>query len=354
MPKHRMPDFQDQKPLITIAVAGYNEAPIVEKHLEVLCNYMTSLEDRYEWEIIFINDGSVDNTGALAELFAKTHSKVYVYHHLYNRGLGTSLRDAFEYSHGDYVVTLDLDLSGSPEDIERLIDKMRATSAKVVIASPTAKGGLMTAVPWHRRLLSSWANRFLSYFSSQPITNLTCMYRAYDGPFVRSLHLRSEGMEIMPEIVYKTTMMQEKIDEIPAELNWGAFRAAGPKRQSSMRIFRHTLATLFTGFLLRPFLFFILPSLLLLVFSLYADVWMFIHFFREYGISTGDNFLDRSSHALAVAYDKHPHTFIVGLLSLLLSIQLMALGLLSLQTKHYFEEIFQLGTKIFRRGKSSE
>jgi hypothetical protein len=56
----------------------------------------------------------------------------------------------------------------------------------------------------------------------------------------------------------------------------------------------------------------------------------------------------RSSQAVAAAYAQSPHTFVIGLLSLMLAIQLISLGILSLQSKSYFEEIFHLGSAINR------
>jgi hypothetical protein len=53
--------------------------------------------------------------------------------------------------------------------------------------------------------------------------------------------------------------------------------------------------------------------------------------------------------AVANAYRDFPHTFIVGLFSLTLSIQLISLGLIALQNKNYFEEMFHLGSTIKRR-----
>jgi glycosyltransferase involved in cell wall biosynthesis len=67
---------------------------------------MKSLEDEYHWEIILINDGSRDNTGALAEIFARGRDNVRVFHHVKNFGLGQAFQLAFDHCRGDYIVTL--------------------------------------------------------------------------------------------------------------------------------------------------------------------------------------------------------------------------------------------------------
>jgi len=116
-----------------------------------------------------------------------------------------------------------------------------------------------------------------------------------------------------------------------------------------MKLVQHTRAVVVSGFIFRPFILFTLPGFLLLMFSSYVNAWMVIHFLAQYSrLSEYSWFLDRASNAVAAAYQQFPHTFIVGLLSLILSIQLIGLGVMSYQSKRYFEEIFYLCTHIYK------
>lgn len=336
----------EQKPLVSLVLPAYNEAAIIADNLVVLSEYMRSLEARFRWEMVIIDDGSSDETGELAEAFARTRANVRVYHHIKNFGLGQAFRFAFAKCRGDYLITLDIDLSYSPDHIGRLLDKIVETKAKLVLASPYMSGGKISNVPGIRRFLSVCANRFLSMFSHGNLSTLTCMVRAHDGQFIRALNLRATGMEVMPESVYKSMIMRARIEQIPAHLDWGPQNAA-VERRSSMKVLRHIVSTLLSGFLFRPFMFFILPGLALLAFAAYTNTWMLIHFFEAY-TNLGDVEAGRASAAVALAYKQFPHTFIVGLLSLMLAIQLVSLGILALQSKNYFEEVFHLGTKLTR------
>lgn len=350
-PERKRTGLRHARPLVSLILAAYNEESLLENHLAIFSAHLKTLENEYDWEILLINDGSSDRTGEIAENYARKNPRFRVFHHKKNQGLGKALRMGFAQSAGDYVITYDVDLSYSIEHIDRLLQEIRNSGAKVVLASPSLKEGKFTRVPFVRKFLCIFANRFLSTVSSGNLTNLTSMTRVYEGNFIRSLSLRSEGMEIMPEILYKTMIMQEEIREIPGHLDWTLQTSPHSKRRSSVRIFRHTLATLFTGFLLRPILFFILPGLLVLAFSAYVNLWMFIHFFNELSAAAGGSFMDRASNALEIAYAKHPHTYLVGLLSIVLSIQLIALGVQCLQSKHYFEELFQLMSKLTNRDR---
>jgi len=336
----------EHRPLVSIVLPAYNEAVIIEDNLRLLSEYMRSLESRFRWEMVIINDGSRDETGELAEAFARERGNVRVYHHIKNFGLGQAFKFAFGKCHGDYVITLDIDLSYSPDHIERLLDKITETKAKMVLASPYMSGGKISNVPGLRRFMSIWANRFLSIFSHGNLSTLTCMVRAHDGRFIRALNLRATGMEVMPETVYKSMIMRARIEQIPAHLDWGPQNTAGAGRSSSMRMLKHIISTLLSGFLFRPFMFFIIPGLVLLLFALYVNSWMFIHFFEIYVALPMELPTDRVSAAIAAAYAQYPHTFIVGLLSLMLSVQLISLGILALQNKTYFEEIFHLGSAV--------
>ena len=87
-------------PVVSLVVAGLNEAAIIEKNLKTLCDYMESLDPALSWELVFVNDGSTDGTGDIVEEFARTRSNVSVLHHQRNRGLGQALRLAFENCRG--------------------------------------------------------------------------------------------------------------------------------------------------------------------------------------------------------------------------------------------------------------
>ena len=129
----------------------------------------------------------------------------------------------------------------------------------------------------------------------------------------------------------------------------------GAARKSKMRVMRHIFSVLLSGFLFRPAHFFLLPGLALMVFALYVNAWMFIHWWGAFVKLTEYTwFLDRASVAVGVAFRAFPHTFVVGGISMLAALQLICFGVLSLQQKKYFEELFHLGTTINLRVQEDE
>jgi len=340
--------MDNKKPLVSVVLPAFNESLILEDHLQILCEFLDGERDKYDWEIVIVNDGSADATGDIAEAFAARRDNVAVRHHEVNYGLGQALKFGMSNTRGDYIVTMDIDLSYSPEHVTRLVESLQETRAKLVLASPYMKGGTISNVPVLRKTLSICANWFLSLVAHGRLSTLTCMVRGYDGEFGRNLVLRSTGMDIMPETVYKSMIMRAGIQQIPAHLDWG-LQAKQRGRQSSMRILRHIFSTVLSGFVFRPFMFFVVPGLLLLAFSAWVNIWMVIHFLDALQLFPPDAGTDSVSWAIARAYEDYPHTFIVGLLSLMVAIQLISLGILALQSKSYFEEVYYLGSSVERR-----
>lgn len=334
-------------PLVSVVLPVYNEAALLRKHITEICSHLTALEDRYRWELIIVNDGSPDESGDIADSLANEYENVTALHHPTNFGVGQALRFGFANTSGDYVVTMDVDLSYDVNHIEELVEHIRAGGLKVVLASPYMNGGTIKSVPFLRKVLSVLGNKFLTFFSQANCSTVTCMVRVYDGPFIRSLDLRSMGLDLMPEVLYKSMILRAGISEIPGRLDWGPQLEYGENRTSSMRILRHINSTFMSGFIFRPMHFFILPGIVIGLFAAYVTFWMFGHYFLElWSARELDPNAGREA-AFAAAFIKNPHTYLMGVSSIIISVQLLSLGVLSLQNKRNYEDLYHLNSSNF-------
>ena len=351
--KRRDPNLEVSKPLVSIVAPAYNEEAIIQQNLERLCEYMKGLEQSYRWEILIVNDGSKDNTGPLADAFAANRENIRVFHHKVNRNLGGALQTGFRMSKGDIVVVMDLDLSYGPDHIERLLSAMEASRADIVVASPYMKGGKNTQVPFFRLVLSRVVNYIMKVVSDTDIHTYTSMVRAYNGDFIRDLNLKSNTYSINPEILYKSSILRKRIVEIPAHLDWSFQEKAGAGRTSSIRIFQGILAGLMSGFIFRPYAFFLSIGGIFFLIAMWLIMWIFIHTFNLYSTVevSGGMINDRFSEAVAAVFRARPHAFIVGGVTLIVALQFLGIGFLSLQSKRYFDELFHINSSQISKWK---
>jgi hypothetical protein len=316
---------------VSVLIPAFNEAAIIERTLSTVRDHLSTRSDSYAWEVLVVDDGSTDGTGALADAFAAGDERIRVLHHKTNFGLGQALRYGFAQAKGDVVVTLDSDLTYSVDHIDRLLAAFVETGAKVVVASPYARGGVTTDVPFRRLLPSRVANVLLAAASNAHISTYTGMVRAYDTPFLRSLNVRAMGMDVNAEILRQAQILRARIVEIPAHLDWsGSTRPAGG---SGLRMPRTTIAIAISAFLFRPVMFFMVPAF---VFALFAVVvWCF---------------------AIAEGLGGYRLLAALAIVASLAAIQFMGFAFLALQAKRSFEDLFVLGTatyRSFQEGSSS-
>ncbi len=341
------------RPTVTVLLPAYNEEAIISDSLNILCNYMSGLNEKYDWDILIVNDGSKDATASIAEDLAQSLPNVSVHHNVVNKNLGGALRAGFKIAKGEYIVVLDIDLSFGPEHVETMVDEAIDKDADIVIASPYMKGGKTTKIPFHRLLMSKVLNKIMRFTSGINIHSFTGMARAYKKEFLDTLNLKTSTYSINPEIIQKARILRGRIIEVPGHLDWTLQLEYGENRTSSVSIFKGIRNGLMSSFIFRPYGFFMIIGLLLLAVSLYMITWIFYHVYSVYPEiqASGEFFDDMFSEAVAAAYNKRPHAFLIGGFIFVTAIQFLGLGFISLQKKRYFDELFHLNTAILKAAK---
>lgn len=335
------------KPTVTILVPAYNEADHIQKSLGQLHNHMKDLSRDYDWEILVVDDGSSDDTSEQVEQFAAENDRVRLKAHRANLGLGRALTTGFRWSTADFIVTCDADLSYSPDHITELLDTIITTGAAIVVASPYMRGGTVSGVPRLRALLSRWANRFLGRMSMGRLSTVTGMVRAYDGQFIRSLTVKALGTQVNSEIIYKAQVLRAPVVEIPGHLRWTRDETDTAQRRLHFNMMRTIIDFSFAGFIFRPFFFFMLPGVFIFLLAAYAignSIW---HIVIAWGEKAGKALDDRLTESFATAFARSPHSFVIGGIGLIVAVQLVSLGLLSAQSKRYFEDGYNLAAAIY-------
>ena len=332
------------KPFVSIVLPCYNEEAILEINLNTIIDFMKERNEQYDWEIVLVDDGSKDKTGEIAESFSLNYRNIKVIHHPTNLNLGNALKTGFKHSSGNIIVVLDVDLSYGVEYIELMVEKLIEDLADIVIASPYMKGGKVTGVPFSRKIMSRWVNRFMRIAAQDKYHTYTSMVRAYKASFIRNVNLKTKDYEISPEILYKAMILRAKIVEIPAHLDWTEQNKFNGKRKSSIKVLRGFFSGIMSSFIFRPYIFFLAIGTFLMLLSMYELVWLLFDTLTDLSTTTIAN--PSFSASLALQFRKNPQSFIVGGITFLAAIQFLSLGFLSLQSKRYFEELFHLGTSL--------
>ena len=107
----------------SVVIPVYNSAKIIHKTVERICNFFAQQGLRYE--VILVNDGSVDGSWLVISSLAKKYEEVVSINLLKNYGQHSANLCGFRQSTGDYVITMDDDLQNPPEEISKLINKTR-------------------------------------------------------------------------------------------------------------------------------------------------------------------------------------------------------------------------------------
>ena len=338
-------------PFISVILPCYNEEAILKKNISTIVDYLENHSNKYQWEILIVDDGSKDKTGEIANELAEQISKIRVIHHPTNLNLGNALKTGFNNAKGEIIVVMDIDLSYSVNHIEQLVDKLIETSSDIIIASPYMKGGKVTDVPFTRKIMSRWVNRFMRIAAQDKYHTYTGMVRAYRKDFINTVNLKTKDYEINPEILYKAMILRARIVEIPAHLDWTEQNKYKGKRTSSIRMLRGFFSGIMSSFIFRPYIFFLAIGTFLMLLSMYELVWLLVDTLSH--MSRQPEIEQSFSASLSLQFRKNPQSFIVGGITFIAAIQFLSLGFLSLQSKRYFEELFHLGTSLKKQNESN-
>ncbi|PIU41088.1 MAG: glycosyltransferase family 2 protein [Candidatus Omnitrophica bacterium CG07_land_8_20_14_0_80_42_15] len=118
---------------ISVLIPAYNEEAHIALCIEETVNAF--LEFGYQFEIIVIDDGSVDDTYKKAIEKSGYYKNVFVKRNIVNFGKGRALKKGFRYTTGDYIVFLDADLDLHPSQVKIFIDYMLQNNNDVIIGS---------------------------------------------------------------------------------------------------------------------------------------------------------------------------------------------------------------------------
>jgi len=190
--------------LLSIIIPTANEAANISFLLDKIKEILKNIEADYE--VIVADSGSSDNTLKIAQ---SKGAKVFIQTH---PGYGGALKEAIALVKGEYIISLDADLSHNPQIIQELF--LQRDRADILIASRYIKGGLAD-MPFPRYLLSIILNKFLSIGLALPVKDISSGFRLYRAEVFRQVNFSEGDFNVLLEILVKAYNKGFNIKEIP-------------------------------------------------------------------------------------------------------------------------------------------
>lgn len=190
---------------MTVIIPALNEANNLTVLLPRLCQVLAALAPRGH-EVIVVDGGSTDGTVKVVESLG---ARVVFQQ---EPGYGGALKAGFRAAKGDYLLTLDADLSHDPGFIERMW--VARQEAEVVVASRYVPAG-SARMPVARKVLSLILNRFFTMGLSLPLHDISSGFRLYHSSAISDVQLESSDFDILEEILIRCYAQGWRIKEVP-------------------------------------------------------------------------------------------------------------------------------------------
>jgi dolichol-phosphate mannosyltransferase len=193
-----------------VCIPTYNERENIQAILQAILSVVPTAS------IVVADDNSPDGT---AELAASVSNQVTVLLRKGNRGFAAAYKDAFVYAlknHADVILQMDADFSHDPNYIPEMLEALH--ECDFVVGSRYTAGGKVTNWPFHRRLLSRWANFYTSFFVRSTIRDMTSGFTLWRRDALEKIpfaHLKSEGYCFLIELKHRALRRGLKAVEVP-------------------------------------------------------------------------------------------------------------------------------------------
>lgn len=229
---------------LSVVIPVFNESgnlPELHKRLKVV---MDELNKNYE--LIYINDGSTDDSLEILRDIQKNDEKITVIDFRRNFGQTAAFAAGIDYANGEKIVTIDSDLENFPEDIPELLIKMDEGYDIVSGWRLNRKDHY-----WLRILPSKIANNIISYMCGIKLHDYGCSLKVYRSEILKEIKLYGEMHRFIPALA---SILGISVAEIPVK---HLKRTSGKSNYSIFRFVKVILDIIVLKFLLnytsRPF-----------------------------------------------------------------------------------------------------
>ncbi|MBM4060819.1 MAG: polyprenol monophosphomannose synthase [Planctomycetes bacterium] len=195
-----------------VVIPTYNEQ-------ENLAAIVRAIHCFLDCDVLVVDDGSPDGTGAIADRLAAADDRVHVLHRQGKQGLGTAYIAGFRFAMErgyQRVCEMDADFSHAPWDLPRVV--MASADHELVIGSRYVKGGCTVGWDWKRRMLSRGANLYARLWLASGVRDNTAGFRCFHTDALRRLDLgavAAQGYAFQIEMAFRMVRAGFRVREVP-------------------------------------------------------------------------------------------------------------------------------------------
>ena len=210
----------DNKFLISIIVPVFNE----EQSIEPLLKRLIPILKNYQYEIIFVDDGSKDKTPEMVKKQVNKNNRIKLISFYRNFGHQMALTAGYEAARGDCVITIDADLQDPPEIIPEMVKKWQA-GAKIVYAKRQERQG----DNFFKKTTATIFYQLINFLSDTPIPQEVGDFRLLDKQVVEFLNNLNERPSFLRGLVswggYPTEFVYFKREKrLTGQTHYGFFK----------------------------------------------------------------------------------------------------------------------------------
>ena len=196
---------------LSVIIPVYNE---VESIREIVRRVQ---EIKLAWEIILVDDGSIDGTrDLLKEMDGKDIVRVIL--HEKNQGKGAAVRTGFDAAKGDVLLIQDADLEYDPRDYPTLVKPLEEGIADVVYGSRFLGGPRRVVMFWH--MIANYMLTFMTNILYNTIlSDMETGYKVFRKEVITGMPLHAKRFDFEPEFTAKVLKRKYRIYEVPISFN---------------------------------------------------------------------------------------------------------------------------------------
>jgi len=194
---------------LSIIIPAYNEK-------DNIADVINKIENSIDipFELIVVNDHSVDNTVRLIEKLTQQYSNIRLVENKSDRGFANAIKTGFNNATGDVFIPIMADLCDDLSTVKKMFDKINE-GYDIVCASRYIKGGARIGGSGVKGFFSCFVGWSLHFLLGIPTHDIANAFKMYRKKVIDSMDIKSKSFEISMEIPLKAYYLGFKLTEIP-------------------------------------------------------------------------------------------------------------------------------------------